>query len=114
MDHCASVLLAFPTEEASTADNEKYNKAVKAHISNINSLFKERSAVIGDNAYKLLDVCNSGVLWRAIMVWQVCWSSSADNACSFAHVAAQPGDKLVIIPLSTCGFTAARYEERRI
>ncbi|KAH8840702.1 hypothetical protein MCOR27_005426 [Pyricularia oryzae] len=61
MDHCASVLLAFPTEEASTADNEKYNKAVKAHISNINSLFKERSAVIGDNAYKLLDLLNPAI-----------------------------------------------------
>lgn len=60
MDHCASVLLAFPTEEA-LKDNEAYDKAVKAHISNTNLLFKERSAVIGDHAYKLLDLLDPAV-----------------------------------------------------
>lgn len=56
MDHCASVLLAFPPEAAGSLDNETYDGAVRAHLSMITKLFEEQEAVIAAHAVQLLDV----------------------------------------------------------
>ncbi|EJT80794.1 hypothetical protein GGTG_00788 [Gaeumannomyces tritici R3-111a-1] len=60
MDHCASVLLAFPPEDV-LADHAAYNKAAKTHIAKINQLFKDQGPAIAANAQSLLDCLNPQV-----------------------------------------------------
>ncbi|KLU88560.1 hypothetical protein MAPG_07545 [Magnaporthiopsis poae ATCC 64411] len=57
MDHCATVLLEFPTE-AVLGDHDAYNKAVKNHINNITQIFKDEGTAIAANARSLLDCLN--------------------------------------------------------
>lgn len=55
MDECASVLLGFPPDQ-DLADDEQYDKAVKAHIQRVGRLLKEQPALVSANADQLLDV----------------------------------------------------------
>lgn len=55
MDHCASVLLAFPSDEA-LGDTDAYHKAAKSHLVKISHLFKDQGPAIASNAQNLLDV----------------------------------------------------------
>lgn len=58
MDHCASVLLAFP-ETKEPSDNEHYHKAVRQHVLKVEKLMKENASTFGSLAAQLLEVCST-------------------------------------------------------
>lgn len=66
MDQCASVLLAFPPDQE-LADDEQYDKAVKAHVQRLGRLLKEQAAVLSANAGLLLDVSSSQPFQTSIL-----------------------------------------------
>ncbi|KAK3325652.1 hypothetical protein B0H66DRAFT_529678 [Apodospora peruviana] len=55
MDHCASVLLAFPPA-SELADNEQYHKAVRLHIQKVEKLMAENGPAFPAYAENLLGV----------------------------------------------------------
>jgi len=58
MDHCAAVLLAFPTDavRAAPSDNRLYHESILNHCKQIDQLLKDQSNVIGQHILDLLDV----------------------------------------------------------
>lgn len=59
MDHCATVLLAFPPPEVVAADSsnlEIYENAMRTHCNRVSKLFKEQSGALAVNALNLLEV----------------------------------------------------------
>jgi len=58
MDHCAAVLLSFPTAsvEAQPNDKELFENALRSHASNVERLFKEQGEAIFAHAASLLEV----------------------------------------------------------
>ncbi|KAM7217848.1 COP9 signalosome complex subunit 3 [Rhypophila decipiens] len=57
MDHCASVLLAFP-HTSELADNEDYDKAARIHVQKVDKLIKENGGNFPIFAEQLLDIVN--------------------------------------------------------
>lgn len=55
MDECASVLLGFPPDKE-LADDEQYDKAVKAHVQRVSRLMKDQAVLVSANAGELLEV----------------------------------------------------------
>ena len=58
MDHCASVLLSFPTPDirGRRNENELFDQALKQHLGNVEVLFKQHGDAIFANAVPLLEV----------------------------------------------------------
>ena len=59
MDHCAAVLLSFPTAavQANPHNKEKFDNALRSHVSSIfDTLLKEQGEAIFTNALQLLEV----------------------------------------------------------
>ncbi len=58
MDHCAQVLLAFPSEVVLSCPSnvELYENALRTHCSRVEKLFKDHGAAISANALALLEV----------------------------------------------------------
>lgn len=60
MDHLASVLLAFPPDVGfDTASNEEYDKTIRAHVSRVNKLLKEKSSSLVAHSSTLIKVRSS-------------------------------------------------------
>ena len=60
MDHCAAVLLSFPTTsvEAKPNDKDLFESALKVHVGNVERLFKDQGEAIFAHAVPLLEVRN--------------------------------------------------------
>ena len=56
MEVCAAILLGFPPDGDSLADNEKYDKEVRSHVSKLSMMLKEQLSVVQQNAAELLEV----------------------------------------------------------
>ncbi len=55
MDHCASVLLAFP-ETKEITENYVYHKTAQQHVQKVERLIKENTATFSGLAAQLLEV----------------------------------------------------------
>ncbi len=59
MDHCATVLLAFPPPEVLAADPSDfglYENALRNHCNRVSRLFREQPGALALNALSLLEV----------------------------------------------------------
>ncbi len=56
MDHCASILMAFPPDHLRADDVAGFEAALRTHMNRLENLFKDQSAAIGTNAVQLLNV----------------------------------------------------------
>jgi hypothetical protein len=63
MDACASVLLGFPPEDGEAPlSNEEYDRAARAHVARLGTLFKEQAKLLAAHAYALLQVSDGSTL----------------------------------------------------